>query len=516
MNSIKTEVRNALNEYLSLGFDTLPLAAGTKDRPISRGWQNLEPHRMWRYASSDSNIAIRCGGDIHLAVIDCDEKNQKGTVKKFVDYFSGLGLSPGDYPMIQTASGIGRHLYFKMDEEITGNYKTLSNHFGAGEFRYGSGAYVVAPPSKINNSGSYQILDGSFYSLPTLAQKDFLPLLKDQSFQVENRNQNKHIPRRTMNLLNGKSLYQYSSRSEGEQAIILGLINGRFDFKHTLNLFKKYPAFGKFSEINERNPERAEKWLKHSYDKAFNYSENHSSPGRQEAEKIMYWANNRPWKGRTGSYDKQVFLAHAGIAWKAGRISNYAASCRCLAEVAGISHVAASNATNRLCDMELITRIAPAIADCAALYQINIEKINGARQTFTLPSPPSVRKCKDLSNHDAFRWAGLGKSAGEVYSALSKKPMTIEELALSTGRHERTVKRALRKITRIVDGVTGELIEMVGCDGEKWYAKEVNLDYLAKMIGTFGAKQRQIKKHKHERKLHRRSLIMENLTSQGS
>jgi hypothetical protein len=195
-----------------------------------------------------------------------------------------------------------------------------------------------------------------------------------------------------------------------------------------------------------------------------------------------------------------VYIAHCQIAYKAGRLT-YAASSRELAERAGVSHMTASRATYRLCGGNLLQLEREAVGDCANVYNL---QPNG--QTVTLPITPSVRKCNTMS-HDVFRWSGLYKSAGEVWCALQQKRATVEELANQTGRNEKTVIRALERMTGIIDSVKGEIVDMVEFDGKYWHAIDVDLDLVAKLIGTSGDGQRQKEKHERERKLHRCSLL---------
>ncbi len=93
-----------------------------------------------------------------------------------------------------------------------------------------------------------------------------------------------------------------------------------------------------------------------------------------------------------------------------------------------------------------------------------------------------------LLGHDAFRYGGgLNKSAAEIYWCLKQEPMTPTELVRKSGRARATVYRALRRLSAIVDGATGEVFRLVEQDGEKWRAREVSdLDQIARIIGTAG------------------------------
>jgi hypothetical protein len=143
-------LQEARSFYHELGFDTLPLRCGAKI-PIFPNWQSRDPAEIWLKSPEEANIGIRCGDPNHTAVLDCDEEKRPGTVASAEGWLAGLGFLPGDYPVVQTASGKGRHLYFTLWGNLVGNYKVLSVEFGAGELRYGPGSMVVTSPSMLGN-----------------------------------------------------------------------------------------------------------------------------------------------------------------------------------------------------------------------------------------------------------------------------------------------------------------------------------------------------------------------------
>ena len=95
----------------------------------------------------------------------------------------------------------------------------------------------------------------------------------------------------------------------------------------------------------------------------------------------------------------------------------------------------------------------------------------------------------------------------KILYALRGKPMSVNELIKSSGSSRRTVYRALKRLSRIVDLSTGEIIEMVIKIEKKWYVNEVDLDQIAFLLGTAGKGRKQMDKHREERRLHRKSLI---------
>lgn len=102
----------------------------------------------------------------------------------------------------------------------------------------------------------------------------------------------------------------------------------------------------------------------------------------------------------------------------------------------------------------------------------------------------------------------MGKAAAEVFACLQTGPAMVNVIAARTGRHLKTVKRALCNMSRVVDTVTGECLPMVEqADGGAWRALSVDLDLIAQVVGTSGLGERQTHKHKQERRTHSRTLL---------
>jgi hypothetical protein len=487
-------------EYDALGYDTIPLSPNTKD-PIGARWQMRPSAELWQHAPSDANIGIRAGGVMRVAVLDADNKHDAQTSQNATRYLAGMGIDAGDCPIVATVNG-GAHFYLRLvGESFAGNARHLAHELGAGEFRYGNGAQCAAPPSEIDGR-VYRLTAGDWRQLPPIEARDILPILANQDTTATATLATPTISRKAWALLQGKG--SYASRSEAEQAIIASLVNTGHDFDSVLSLFIRFPCAGKFSETYAKHPKRAMQWLKHSFDEARQWTSTRTFNGKRIAEQAIVWAESRAWPGRTGTIDKVVFIAHATLANRAGRIE-YAAACRDLAELASVSHETATRATHRLIDAGLLALEKTATVTLANTYRLKLP----TAQSLTLTNYSIVSKCQTLrqTQHDAFRARGLGKSAGEVWGALQQggayvplRGCTIAELAGRTGRHEDTVTRALERMAHIVDGATDEVVSMVERDGSKWRAcNEVDLDAIARMVGTHGASERQRKQHAEER-----------------
>jgi hypothetical protein len=486
-------VQTARKQYDDMGFDTLPLIGGSKN-PYPRAWQKRLPNRLWQNAPQDANIGIRGGGLADAAFIDCDNPQ---AFKIVTNYLAGLGYRGDSYPVVRTPKKDGRHIYITLMGVLSGDARDLSQEVGDGEFRYGAGAFIVAPPSIITE-GDYQLLSGDFSIRPMLEVKDVLPILSNREIVSTSK---PTLSRKALALLHGKGTDTYSSRSEAEQSLIASMANIGLTFGEVLDFFNRFPCAGKYADLKARNARNAERWLSKSYNEAMQWVKTHESKARQSAKSAIEWAESKAWKGRTGANDQLIYLAHAGIAYKAGRLF-YAADCRTLAEIAGISHTAATNSTWRLCKSGLLIPDKKAIADNANIYQlVTMDKPLHSQ------SSSIVRKWQGLSNHDTFRYGGLGKSAGQVYAALQESPANIDELAEITGRHTKTIERALDRMSKLTDPLTGEHLPMVSSnDREIYHPLPVDLDHIAHALGMAGTGERQRKEHARERRLHRRSL----------
>lgn len=490
-------------EFAALGFDAIPLVPGSK-LPACVGWQNMLPALQWAEAPHDANIGVRGGGDIGAVFVDADDKNAPGTSDHVRRMLAGKGLYPdGDYPTVRTISG-GAHFYVRAGVHLAGHIRKLRRDIGAGELRYGSGAYVVAPGSIVDGR-IYELVQGDLRQVPTLDLadlRDFAPV--EPAAHVAT---SPTVPRLAWALLGGERLERYGSRSEAEQALMDALVNAGHEFGAILALFMQHPAAGKFAELRRISEAEALRWLRRSYDAAVRFTAQESA-GRRRGREAQAWALARPWPGRTGSSDRAVYLAHAEIARRAG-VLTYAAPVRTLAELAGVHRNTAISANARLVNAGLVHPDRAPVGTFSATYRLC--DANDAEWRSCATSSQYVREEVAQGCHtsdDAFRFLGLGKAAGEVLAALHAQPgATAREVAAMTGRHVRTVYRALGRMAELVDTVTGEVLRLVVRDGSAWRAVDgIDLVAVARAVGTLGAGERQKQRHERERRDRARAM----------
>lgn len=508
-------------EYVGLGFDPIRLRAGT-NIPACTGYATLPVLLQWTDARGDDNIGLRAGNGI--AFLDFDDKNMPGTSEAGLRWLGGLGYYPNDFPLVQTPSG-GSHVYVMFRGNLPGHWRNLARGFGRGEFRYGPAALVAAPPS-VREGRQYRLIGGDYRQLPRLEVVDVLPILQNKDtgevdpaaaiLATAPSGEPGRIGRGTWRLLRGEGLNRYPSRSEHEAAIVAGLCNTGLSFQEILGLFLNWPCGGKFSELHAKDPKEAVGWLRRTWEKERTWTTAHVSEGRKLAFQAVQWAQFRPWLGRAKGTDRAAYLTHALTAYHSGKVE-YNLSERELAERAGIGQDTAHNANQRLQEAGLIARVKGQHNTCGVLWRL---------QSGVFPSIPHVPHSEELIGdchfgHDAFRQrprrrgtrevdglqGGLSKTPEILLTWLRRQPMTAKELAVRTELDVSTIHKNLKRMSRILDPATGEVLRLVEPDdGDTWRAVDTDLDAVARAVGTAGIGERQRAKHAAERAEWRRTL----------
>ena len=113
-----------------------------------------------------------------------------------------------------------------------------------------------------------------------------------------------------------------------------------------------------------------------------------------------------------------------------------------------------------------------------------------------------------IISHDAFRYGGgLNKSSAEIFWWLTQEPLTALQLIEKTGRGKSTVFRSLKRMSKIVDARTGEVMSLVeSVDGIWSAASSVDLNRVSLILGTAGIGKRKREQYRRERFEHRNDL----------
>ena len=134
------------NESISLRQATIAFLQTVIKIPLVKDWPTKPTLTQWRNVTEDLNVGLRSGNG--MAFIDCDDKEVPGTSENVFNWLAGLGYNRGDYPIVQTASGVGHHVYVNFTETLPKSRSNLVQSMGAGDFRYGSGSYVEPSPQQ--------------------------------------------------------------------------------------------------------------------------------------------------------------------------------------------------------------------------------------------------------------------------------------------------------------------------------------------------------------------------------
>ena len=513
MNETKTEQRV---KFIEAGYECIPLIPASK-LPLRKAWEKRSTVAQWYKAPDDSNLGLRAGNG--KAFIDCDDKNVPGTFSNVVNWLVGLGYNRDTLAIVQTASGVGRHVYVNFTGSLLGSRRNFINSFGAGDFRYGSASQVATFPDTIAGIGEYKLLQGSITRLPVLDLKDVSNLV-DINKAVTEPKQSKRASALALAIMRGIKPERYATNSDGEAGLVLSLHNSGFSYDEIKQVFDSNPCLGHYADKHKaQSASEAERWLTMTYKNAVQYSQNESEARRNIASWIAR-AESSAWNKVT---DKNLYIAHAKIAHKAGRYE-HAADVRTLSLRAGVGICAVSRGNRRLINAGGLVVVEPFSGIRATTYRL-LEPPAFVKNEHTL-----LRTCEDvfandkkksgaIATHDAFMNGKnrLGLRAGEVYELLLSEALTFKELQERTGINICSLYRLIRKLRSVKDRKTGEVIEMVTRREDDTYISNlIDLDLVSAIMGTYGATGKRREEYEHDRRERSRAWELEMLNKSES
>jgi len=360
----------------------------------------------------------------------------------------------------------------------------------------GKNHYFICHGQHPGGGRYYDATDAPIFELP-----DLTPLAWLQLEQVQPRH-GKRLPRLAWRILTAdpETLQRYHSRSESEYALLCSLARSGFVFSDAVALLRSHPGAGKFAELDISNGKNAMRWLSQAWDSASEWVTNHDNDAGRLAQSLRQWAQSRAWRGRGASSERLVFIAHCDIVNGCGQDPHHA-SARRLAELTGMHWQTATNANRRLVDAGLLELVTPATAALSHVWRLLApDNFETALNVHYMNS--TVVKWIFKADHDVFRRrGGLGKAGAEVLQALldAETGMTARQLADTTGRGVRTVRRKLKRMFPLA------LVHPEG-DGYWRALPDPNLDRVAIELGTAGAGSRQRAIHADDRERHKRKL----------
>jgi hypothetical protein len=485
--------------FMEAGYDVIPLRPASK-LPLRTGWQKRPTVSQWYDAPTDSNLGLRAGNGV--AFLDCDDKTKAGTFENVTNWLAGLGHNCETLPIVQTASGIGRHVYVNFTGNLLGSRRNFVTTFGAGDFRYGPASYVATFPDVIADMGEYKLLQGDITRLPVLDLHDIASLVDINKIVTEAK-QCKRPSALALDIMQGVKPERYATASEAEAGLVLSLHNSGYTYEDIKHVFESNPCLGHYaSKHKAKSASEAERWLYMTYRSAVTYSQNESKVRSIIAE-WMELARVKAWSKVT---DKNLFLGHLGFAHQAGRYA-YAASVRDLSLSAGVVIDTVKNGNKRLVKNGLLSVVKFGKGMSATEYRLESAKIVHSLRT----------QCEGVYENGTFKIAlddafmngkgRLGRRAGEIYALLMSEALTFKEIQARTDTPIRTLRRILGKLRSIKDRKTGEVIEMVSLGGDgAYYGNLVDLGLVSAIMGTYGATGKRRDEYERDRRDHARAL----------
>jgi hypothetical protein len=501
--------------FLEAGYDVIPLRPASK-LPLRKAWERRPTVTQWYNAPTDSNLGLRAGNG--KAFLDCDDGHEggQGTFENVTRWLTSLGYDRETLPVVQTASGIGRHVYVTFAGALLGSRRNFVTSFGVGDFRYGMAAQVATYPSIIAGGGEYKLLQGDITRLPVLDLHDIASLVDINAAAAVDPKQSKRMSPLALAIMQGVKPERYATASEAEMGLVLSLHNSGFTYDEIKQVFESSPCLGHYTtEHKAISASEAERWLKLTYKNAVNYSQNES----KARQTIASWITQAKASAWNNVNDKNLYIAHAEISHKAGRYE-HAADVRTLSLRAHVGICAVSNGNKRLVKAGGLAVVEPFAGIRATTWKL-FEPPMCAKDEHTLS-----KNCEDvfangtpqtdtIATHDAFMngKGRLGLRAGEIYALLMSEALTFKELQERTGTPTRTLRRILGKLRSVKDRKTGEIIEMVTLGGDgAYYGNLVDLDLISAIYGTYGATGKRRDEYEEDRRDRARSWELDTLT----
>lgn len=217
---------------------------------------------------------------------------------------------------------------------------------------------------------------------------------------------------------------------------------------------------------------------------------------------LIEWSNSHPWRGRSGSTDRTIFIWCCATAANLS-IDDFHFSIREMALLSGVQEKTVHESLKRLSSGGLIRRLGRDGLR-GSRYQILVDINN-------YPTVGSVNNISGVvidgfANHEAWHAWALGKGGKQIYDFLHELAhdgpgLSFEDLVEGTGKVPATVKSHLQRLS---------LHGLVYLEDGKWKAADANLEKLdgvARFYQTNGANERKAQRYQKERRQYAGRLI---------
>lgn len=470
----------AAMELYDMGFNIFPLEYGSKKS--TNQWDALYNARIPGIVIPNifkkKNIATLTGRlSKNLFVVDCDDETKFNNMR---DYLEAKGLASW---VVSTSRG-GHFWFLSIDGEVVS--QKVEDHIEV----WGNSHYVITPPSVNKETGlvyTWLRRDGSLPPSLLLDEiKGLFPSLKVCKPAQGSLFQN-GLPLLAHEVLVNKNKMQYHSYSEAENAAVWSLIRFGWADEAIVKLFNTHnpPHYA-----TKGNPEE---WLlKYMISKARSLI----SPLHESAEKInraVNWAHSQPWNTRTGSTDKQVFLACCKRAMIEGA-DNFRATNREIADLTNIRRETVLKSLPRLIKKGYLILVSNEDKRAGYRYKISDEICNHTISSTLRDNGVILSSSLSLESHDTWHPRALGKTALSVYQYLHANPnKSIEEICTQLQRGKPTIAKAIEKLAKY---------KLAKSENDNWNAIARNEQYLniiALSNGVLGIHKKRKEEYREDR-----------------
>lgn len=478
-------ISDSLSEALFLyekRFNLFPVEYGKKETYKKWGvlkHARLPKERIPELFEGQNNIAVITGkSSNNLFVLDCDDQD---TFKKYLELLESKDLAK--WVVITSRGG---HIWFLSQEGEIDSGK-LEGHAEV----WGNNHYVISPPSLNKEAGiiyAWQNREGDFP--PRLSFEEIREIFP--KLQI-NRKLQGCFSYLVNEILLNKNKMDYETNSEAENAGVCSLIRLGWDDKSIIELFEYYspPHYS-----SEKHPKE---WLK-TYMLKPARELIQVAPYIDKVKNSILWADSRTWNPRTGSTDKQVFLACCKRAMIEG-MNSFRATEREIGELANITRQTARNSLRRLVQDNIL--------------EITPDKLTGTHYKIKEEAQDYPNKAtviyiiglmsSPLITHDAWHPKALGKTSYNVYQyLLENNEKNVQEISSAIQKSVDTVERALDKLGKYRLAFEKE---------DVWSARPANkryFDYIAKKLGTLGIAEKRKQQYQAERERKAYYTFMKN------
>ena len=456
-----------------------PLPVGFRSKKVLTYWKRFQGtgpsilHMPNFFRDGNINVAAMCGPPSdNMFVIDAD-------TNQALDWW----IRKLNYPNTWVVeSSRGGHIYLRSPFPVA--YRAYDNV----EIR-GCNSYVLAPGSIHPDGTRYTFIHYS-PQIKRLAKEE----INEFPIALQHGEFHANLPRLAKKLMRTSETLDYGGRGRKEFAIVMSLSGAGFNDELILYLFENYLYSG--SKFGERGQVYLDLLIK----KAKKYIQDNERTKSEQLVACYELSENFEWPNkRTATTDRNVYVAHLIFAKRYGRKNGYGkyeygVSERDLAEESGYQRRTINKANKRLIDYKLLELEKAANFSLSSRYSV-MTKIAKKVSLNTHSHGVTKNVCEwylTTPKHDIWRTRS-GPTKHLILTTLRKNGnnLVFTDIVNKTQKVKTTISRNLKDMIKL-----GLVYKKA-----KYYCitEDVDLDEIAKEMGTHGKSEKQRAKHRIER-----------------